>query len=108
MFGAAPVAALRLRDARYADDDGDIVVALAFKFLLLRTMAIGRRRPDLKDSTLHQCHGEFEPSLDRGLVRTPDTPAAPARSTPSAVTVTTCFASSTCLDVDVGRAISAA
>ena len=44
--------------------------ALAFRFLLLRTMAIGCRRPDLKDSTLRQYHGDFGPSLNRGPVHT--------------------------------------
>ena len=66
-----------LRDAQYAIDEGDTVFALGFKFLLLRAMAIGRRRPDLKDSTLRQYLGDLERRLDRllsGLV--PDTPAA--------------------------------
>ena len=50
--------------------------APGFKFLLLRAMAIGRRCPDLKDSTLGQYHGDLERRLDRLLDRPPDTPAA--------------------------------
>jgi transposase len=40
------------RDAQYAIDEGDAIFAPGFRFLLLRAMAIGRRRPGLKDSTL--------------------------------------------------------
>jgi transposase len=65
-----------LRDARYAIDEGDTVFAPGFKLLLLRAMAIGRRRPDLRDSTLAQYHGDLERRLDRLLSRPPDTPAA--------------------------------
>jgi transposase len=59
-----------LRDAQYAIDEGDSMFAPGFKMLLLRAMAIGRRRPDLKDSTLRQYHGD----LDRPLGRPPEAP----------------------------------
>ena len=65
-----------LRDAQYAIDEGDTVFALGFRFLLLRAMAIGRRRPGLQDSTLRQYHGNLERRLDRLLSQPPDTPAA--------------------------------
>jgi transposase len=66
-----------LRDAQYAIDEGDPVFAFGFKFLLLRAMAIGRRRPDLKDITLRQYLGDLERRLDRVLSGAiPDTPAA--------------------------------
>lgn len=66
-----------LRDAQYAIDEGDTVFALGFKFLLLRAMTIGRRRPDLKDSTLRQYLGDLDRRLDRLLSGDiPDTPAA--------------------------------
>jgi transposase len=65
-----------LRDAQYGIDAGDTVFALGFRFLLLRAMAIGRRRPGLQDSTLRQYHGNLERRLDRLLSQPPDTPAA--------------------------------
>ena len=39
-----------LRDATYAIDAGDEVFALGFRFLLLRAVAIGRRRDALASS----------------------------------------------------------
>ncbi len=66
-----------LCDAQYAIDEGDSIFACGFKFLLLRAMAIGRRRPDLKDSTLRQYLGDLKRRLDRLLSGAiPDTPAA--------------------------------
>ena len=66
-----------LRDAQDAIDAGDSLFAFGFKLLLLRAMAIGRRRPTLKDSTLRQYHADLEPRLDRLLSGAPpDTPAA--------------------------------
>jgi transposase len=45
--------------------------------LLLRAVAIGRRRDALKDSTLAQYHGDLERRLDRLLAgAVPDKPAA--------------------------------
>ena len=49
-----------LRDATYAIDEGDEGFALGFRFLLLRAVAIGRRRDALKDSTLAQYHGDLQ------------------------------------------------
>ena len=54
-----------LRDTRYAIDCGDIAFSLPFKWLLLRAIAIGRRRTALKDSTLAQ----YQLDLDRRLNR---------------------------------------
>ena len=54
-----------LRDAQYAIDEGDTVFAPPFKALLLRAVAIGRRRETLKDSTLAQ----YRADLDRRLTR---------------------------------------
>jgi transposase len=64
-----------LRDAQYAIDEGDTVFAPAFKALLLRAVAIGRRREGLKDSTLAQYRGDLERRLTDLLQRTPSTAA---------------------------------
>lgn len=65
-----------LRDANYAIEEGCSGFALEFKWLLLRAISIGRRRPGLKDSTLHQYHADLERRLDRLLSRQPDKPAS--------------------------------
>ena len=66
-----------LRDATYAIDEGDHRFALGFRFLLLRAVAIGRRRDELKDSTLTQYHADLQRRLDRLLAgAVPDKPAA--------------------------------
>jgi transposase len=65
-----------LRDAQYAIDEGDTAFAIAFKALLLRAVAIGRRRPDLKDSTLKQYRADLDRRLDRLLAKPPKNPAA--------------------------------
>jgi transposase len=66
-----------LRAAHYAIAAGDRTFAFGFKLLLLRAMAIGRRRPPLKDSTLEQYHADLERRRDRLLSGAPpDTPAA--------------------------------
>jgi transposase len=54
-----------LRDAQYAIDEGDTGFAPGFKALLLRAVAIGRRRDTLKDTTLAQ----YRADLDRRLTR---------------------------------------
>ena len=59
------------RDAKYAIEDGDAVFAPGFRQLLLRAMAIGKRRDALKDTTLAQYHAD----LDRRLSRLPSGPA---------------------------------
>jgi len=65
-----------LRDANYAIEEGCNGFALEFKWLLLRAISIGRRRPGLKDSTLHQYHAGLEFRLDRLLRRQLDKPAS--------------------------------
>jgi hypothetical protein len=58
-------------------DEGDEWFAVGFRFLLLRAVAIGRRRDALKDSTPVQYHGDLERRLDRLLVGdAPDKPVA--------------------------------
>ncbi len=65
-----------LRDANYAIEEGCTTFAPGFKWLLMRAVAIGRRRAGLKDSTLRQYHGDLERRLDRLLVCQPDKPAS--------------------------------
>jgi transposase len=66
-----------LRDANYAIEEGCDGFALEFKWLLLRAISIGRRRPCLKDSTLRQYQANLERRLDRLLSRQqPSTPAS--------------------------------
>jgi transposase len=60
-----------LRDAKYAIEDGDTVFAPGFHQLLLRAVAIGKRRDALKDTTLAQYHAD----LDRRLTRLLSGPA---------------------------------
>jgi transposase len=52
------------RDAQYAIDAGDSVFAPAFKAFLQRACAIGRRRPNLADSTLKAYARTLERELD--------------------------------------------
>jgi len=56
-----------LRDAQYAIDCGDAGFAAAFKRLLLRAVAIGRRRDRLRDTTLEQYRADLDRRLDRVL-----------------------------------------
>ena len=66
-----------MRDATYAIEEGDNGFAPGFRFLLLRAVAIGKRREALKDSTLAQYHADLERRLDRLLAGAmPDRPAA--------------------------------
>jgi transposase len=66
-----------LRDANYAIEEGCTGFAPEFKWLLLRAISIGRRRPGLKDSTLRQYHADLQRRLDRLLSRQqPGTPAS--------------------------------
>jgi transposase len=60
-----------LRDARYAIECGDTAFSVAFKRLLLRAIAIGRRRDTLKDTTLKQYHADLERRLDRIMAAVP-------------------------------------
>ena len=60
-----------LRDAQYAIDCGDGGFSAAFRRLLLRAIAIGRRRGRLLDATLRQYRADLDRRLDRimGLPR---------------------------------------
>ncbi len=56
-----------LRDAKYAIQAGDTVFAPGFRLVLLRAVAIGKRRASLKDSTLKQYHADLDRRLDKLL-----------------------------------------
>ena len=56
-----------LRDAQYAIDCGDGGFSMALKRLLLRAVAIGRRRDRLRDTTLEQYRADLDRRLDRVL-----------------------------------------
>jgi len=56
-----------IRDAQYAIDAGDTVFAPAFKEFLKRACEIGRRRPNLADSTIKAYARTLERELDRLL-----------------------------------------
>lgn len=58
-----------LRDVQYAIDSGDAVFAPALATLLAWAIAVGRRRDDLRDSTLQQYRARADRRLDRLLVR---------------------------------------
>ena len=67
-----------LRDTNYAIEAGDAVFAPGFKRLLLRAVAIGKRRATLKDSTLAQYGADLERRLDK-LLSGPEPKPASAR-----------------------------
>ena len=67
-----------LRDAKYAIEDGDTVFAPGFRQLLLRAVAIGKRRDALKDTTLTQYHADLDRRLSR-LLSGPAPTHKPAR-----------------------------
>ena len=54
-----------IRDAKYAIEDGDTAFSAPFRRLLLRAMAIGKRRDGLKDTTLKQYLYDLVRRLDR-------------------------------------------
>jgi len=60
-----------LRDAQYAIDAGDTGFAPGFHKLLQRAVAIGQRRPELKDTTLVQYRADLDRKLDRLLAVSP-------------------------------------
>ena len=60
-----------LRDATYAIECGDTAFSAAFKRLLLRAIAIGRRRDELKDITLKQYLADLDRRLDRIMAAVP-------------------------------------
>jgi transposase len=67
-----------LRDVQYAIDAGEAAFAPALRRLLCWAVAVGRRRADLKDTTLAQDHATAERRLDR-LVAMPVTTLAGAK-----------------------------
>ena len=60
-----------LRDARYAVECGDVAFSAAFERLLLRAIAIGRRRDMLKDTTLKHYQADLDRRLDRIMAAVP-------------------------------------
>lgn len=64
-----------LRDAQYVIDCGDAAFGTAFQRLLLRAIAIGRRREHLRDTTLRQYQADLDRRLDRILAARPETKA---------------------------------
>lgn len=60
-----------LRDAKYAVECGDSAFSAPFRRLLLRAVAIGRRRATLKDTTLKQYLGDLDRRLDRIMAAVP-------------------------------------
>jgi transposase len=64
-----------LRDVQYALEAGDRVIAPPIKRILLRAVAIGRRREDLRDTTLRQYRYALDRRLDQALRQAPDTRA---------------------------------
>jgi transposase len=60
-----------LRDAAYATECGDTVFSAPFRLLLLRAIAIGRRREMLKDTTLAQYLYDLDRRLDRIMAAVP-------------------------------------
>jgi transposase len=69
-----------LRDARYAVECGDVAFSAAFKRLLLRASAIGRRRDALNDTTLKQYHADLDRRLDRIMAAVPIPGSSPGTS----------------------------
>jgi transposase len=64
-----------IRDAQYAIEAGDEVLAPGFKGLLKRACAIGRRRDALTDATLKTYQADLERRLDRLMSLLPTTKA---------------------------------
>jgi len=60
-----------LRDAKYAIECGDTAFSARFRLLLLRAIAIGRRRDTLKDTTLKQHLADLERRLNRIMAAVP-------------------------------------
>ena len=67
-----------LRDAKYAIEDGDTVFAPGVRQLLLRAVAIGKRRDTLTDTTLVQYQADLERRPKR-LLSGPAPTQKPAR-----------------------------
>jgi transposase len=60
-----------LRDATYAIECGDTAFSAPFRWLLLRAIAIGRRRETLQDTTLRQYLYDLDRRLDHIMVAIP-------------------------------------
>jgi transposase len=60
-----------LRDAQYAIDCGDTAFSAPFRRLLLRAIAMGRRRATLRDTTLKQYLYDLDRRLDRIIAAVP-------------------------------------
>ena len=60
-----------IRDAKYAIEEGDTAFSAPFRRLLLRAMAIGKRRDGLKDTTLKQYLYDLDRRLDRIMAAIP-------------------------------------
>lgn len=60
-----------LRDAQYAIDCGDTAFSAPFRRLLLRAIAMGRRRATLKDTTMTQYLYDLDRRLDRIIAAVP-------------------------------------
>lgn len=60
-----------LRDAKYAIECGDTAFSAPFRWLLLRAIAIGRRRDVLKDATLKQYLYDLDRRLDQIMAAVP-------------------------------------
>jgi transposase len=60
-----------IRDAQYAIDHGDTIFAPGFKALLQDACEIGRRRPDLADTTIAAHRRRLERELERLLALKP-------------------------------------
>jgi transposase len=60
-----------LRDAKYAIECGDTAFSAPFRWLLLRAIALGRRRKVLKDTTLKQYLYDLDRRLDRIMAAVP-------------------------------------
>ena len=60
-----------LRDAKYAIECGDTAFSAPFRQLLLRAVAIGKRRETLKDTTLRQYLYDLDRRLDRIMAAVP-------------------------------------
>ena len=60
-----------LRDATYAVECGDTAFSAPFRRLLLRALAIGRRRETLRDTTLKQYLYDLDRRLDRIIAAVP-------------------------------------
>jgi transposase len=63
------------RDIQYVIDSGDDALAPGIMILLKRAIRIGRRRPNLADTTLAAYHSRLQSSLDRLLKIVPPTKA---------------------------------